>query len=84
MPLHAYTRTHAYTDTHCTLYWCECASRAFVCVRTCVVNLKAGERETERRRDGGHAREKEGQGESGARRDCVCERGGVCWHARSQ
>jgi len=56
----------------------------FQVIKAIINQSKAEGRESERRGDGGHAREKEGQGESGARRDCVCERGGVCWHARSE
>ena len=50
---------------------CECAPRVFVaCVRMLAVILTAEEREAERRRDGGHANETEGEGERGTERVC--------------
>ena len=83
MPLHAYTRTHMHGHIFCVVL--VRVSIASVCsVRTCVVISKAEQRESERRRDCGCVRDKEGEGERGAMRECVCEREGARWHARSQ
>ena len=45
---------------------------------------KAEQRESERRSDCGCVRDKEGEGERGATRECVYEREGAHWHARLQ